>query len=191
MARIGSGTVVSGLTASALAIVTLLALQAKSAAHETPTAAGTPAASAGASATASAHPSAAPKPAAVPAPSGTGKRIVYALDAKRVWLVDPAKPADDRTFPVQPSTVDPLTGTYTVSNSPEAGPITGSDGVSIKNVVIFTQRGSSVIGFSSAVDGTMPTPDPSKKTGGIRETLGDGQALFDFAPEGTKVVVVP
>jgi len=126
VARIGSGTVVSGLTASALAIVTLLALQAKSSAHETPTAAGKPGASAGPSATASAHPSAAPKPIAVPAHSGTGKRIVYALDAKRVWLVDPAKPSNDRTFTVQPSTVDPLPGSYTVSGPGRSPVRTGS-----------------------------------------------------------------
>jgi hypothetical protein len=187
VARIGSGTVVTGLTASALAIVTLLALQAKSSA-QTSTVAGKPSTSA--SASASAHPSVAPKPIAVPAHSGTGKRIVYALGAKRVWLVDPAKPSIDRTFVVQPSPVDPLPGSYTVTGTPKVGPITGSDGISIKNVVVFTQHGSAVIGFSSAVDGTMPTPDPSKKTGGIRETLGDGQALFDFSSHGTKVVVV-
>jgi hypothetical protein len=190
VARIGSGTVVTGLTASALAIVTLLALQAKSSAHETPAAGGKSTVSAGAQASSSAHPSAAPVSAAVPAHSGSGTRIVYALGAKRVWLVDPAKPSEDRTFTVQPSPVDPLPGTYSVNETPEVGPITGSDGVSIKNVVVFAQRGSAVIGFSSAVDGTMPTPDPSKKTGGIRETLGDGQALFDFASHGTKVVVV-
>ena len=189
MARIGSGTVVSGLTASALAVVTLLALQAKSSAHETSTASGRPGASSAPSSTASAHPSAAPKPVAVPAHSGTGKRVVYALGADRVWLVDPAKPADDRTFTVQPSTVDPLAGTYSV-NRVDAGPYPGSDGVSVKNGVIFAQRGSAVIGFSSAVDGTLPKPDPNKRTGGIRETLGDGQALFDFAPTGTRVVVV-
>ncbi|MFC1417135.1 hypothetical protein [Streptacidiphilus cavernicola] len=188
-ARIGSGTVVSGLTASALAVVTLLALQARSSAHETTSTAGTPGASSSATATAPGKPSAKPKPVALPAHSGSGKRIVYALGAERVWLVDPAKPSDDRTFTVQPSPVDPLVGSYTV-NRTDAGPYSGSDGVTVKNGVIFAQRGSAVIGFSSAADGTLPKPDPAKKTGGIRETLGDGQALFDFAPTGTKVVVV-
>ena len=185
-----SSTVVAGLTASALALVTLLALQARSSAHETTAAGSGPGTSPSASVSGSAHPSAAPKPVAVPAHSGTGKRIVYSLAANRVWLVDPAKPAVDRTFTVQPSPVDPLAGSYSVYRT-TPGPYTGSDGVNVKNGVIFTEHSGAVIGFSSAVDGTTPKPDPNKKTGGIRETLGDGQALFDFAPNGTKVVVVP
>ena len=190
MARIGSGTVVTVLTASALALVTLLAVQAKSSAQTTTATGAKPGASASASAGASAHPSAAPRPVAVPARSGTGRRVVYSLAAKRVWLVDPAKPADDRSYTVQPSTVQPATGSYHVTLT-KAGPYTGSDGVRIKNGVLFTSHSGVTIGFSSAVDGTTPPPDPSKKTGGIRETLGDGQALFDFAPQDTKVVVVP
>lgn len=190
MARVGSSTVVGGLTASALAVVTLLALQAKSSAHETTPSAGKPGATASATAGASAHPGGGTaKPVAVPAHSGSGRRVVYALGAKRVWLVDPAKPATNRTFTVMPSPVSPAAGSYTVTSA-LAGPRLGSDGVNIKNVVVFAHDGA-VIGFSSAVDGTMPSPDGSKKTGGIRETLGDGQALFDFAPQGTKVVVVP
>ncbi|MEY9962347.1 hypothetical protein ABIA33_000368 [Streptacidiphilus sp. MAP12-16] len=190
MARIGSGTVVTGLTASALALVTVLALQAKGAVHETPTAAGGGSSgSSGASAGPSARPSAAPKPVAVPADSGSGKRVVYALGAKRVWLVDPAHAAADRTFTVQPSTVGPVAGTYSVYNK-IATAYKGSDGVEIKNAVLFTRHSGAIIGFSSAVDGTTPAPDPSVHTGGIRETLGDGQALFDFTADGTKVVVV-
>lgn len=185
MARIGSGTVVTVLTASALALVTLLAVQAKSSAQTTTAVGGRPGATAGASA----QPSAAAKPVAVPANSGTGRRVVLSLGAKRVWLVDPAKPGPGRTFTVQPSTVLPSAGNYTVK-SVNAVPHTGSDGVSIKNGVIFTTHNGVPIGFSSAVDGTTPPPDPDKKTGGIRETLGDGRALFDFAPLGTKVVVV-
>ncbi|MFC1400579.1 MULTISPECIES: hypothetical protein [Streptacidiphilus] len=187
MARIGTGAVVTTLTASALALVTVLALQAKSSANVTPAASGKPGASASASAGASAKASA-PKPVAVPARSGTGKRVVYALGAKRVWLVTAAGTAT-RTFTVQPSTLSPSAGTYNVY-SHSADTRTGSDGVEIKNVVIFAQRGSTVFGFSSATDGTTPAPDPAKKTGGIRETLGDGQALFDFTVAGSKVVVI-
>jgi hypothetical protein len=189
VARFGSGTVVTALTASALALVTLLAVQAKSSAQTTNAGGAKPGPSASASAGASARPSALPKPVAVPAHSGTGRRVVYSLAAKRVWLVDPAKPATDRTYTVQPSTVQPPTGSYHVTRS-TVGPYTGSDGVKIKNGVLFTSHAGVTIGFSSAVDGTTPAPDPTRKTGGIRETLGDGQALFDFAPLGTKVVVV-
>lgn len=187
MARIGTSAVVTTLTASALALVTVLALQAKSSANVTSTASGKPGASASASAGATAKASA-PKPVAVPAHSGTGKRVVYSLGNKRVWLVDAAGTAT-RTFTVQPSTLSPTVGTYNVY-SHTSTTRTGSDGVEIKNVVIFAQRGSAVFGFSSATDGTTPAPDPAKKTGGIRETLGDGQALFDFTVDGSKVVVV-
>ena len=187
MARIGTSAVVTTLTASALALVTVLALQAKSSANVTSAASGKPGASVSASAGASAK-ATAPKPVAVPAHSGTGKRVVYSLGTKRVWLVDAAGTAT-RTFTVQPSTLSPTVGTYNVNNR-NAGPRTGSDGVEIKSVVIFAQRGSTVFGFSSATDGTTPAPNPSKKTGGIRETLGDGQALYDFTVVGSTVVVV-
>ncbi|MGW6512753.1 hypothetical protein ACWGCP_35480, partial [Streptomyces niveus] len=33
------------------------------------------------------------------------------------------------------------------------------------------------IGFSAAVDGTTPELDPSQRTGGVRETREDGQAM--------------
>lgn len=188
MARIGTGAVVTTLTASALALVTVLALQAKSSANVTSAASGKPGASVSASAGASTKASASPKPAAVPANSGTGKRVVYSLGAKRVWLVDAAGHAT-RTFTVQPSTLSPTVGTYNV-NSHRSGPRAGSDGVEIKNIVVFAQRGTTVFGFSSATDGTTPAPDPAKKTGGIRETLGDGQALYDFTVVGSTVIVV-
>ena len=69
-----------------------------------------------ASATADAKPSAEPeekKPATVPADSGTGRRIVYSLGEKRVWLVD-ASDAPRRSFAVWPGTVAPDPGTYTI-----------------------------------------------------------------------------
>jgi hypothetical protein len=188
VARIGTGAVVTTLTASALALVTVLALQAKSSANVTSAASGKPGASVSTSAGASSKASASPKPAAVPAHSGTGKRVVYSLGAKRVWLVEAAGSVS-RTFTVQPSTLSPSVGTYNVYAHSSAAR-TGSDGVEIKNVVIFAERGSTVFGFSSATDGTTPAPDPAKKTGGIRETLGDGQALYDFTVVSSKVVVV-
>ncbi|MEZ0092122.1 hypothetical protein [Streptacidiphilus sp. EB129] len=192
MARFGSGAVVTVLTASALALVTMLALQAKSSASTTTTAGAKPGASASASGSTpgQGQPSAAPKPPAVPADSGSGKRVVYSLKAKRVWLVDPGNPGGDRTFAVMPSPVSPLAATYTVDTT-IASPYTGSDGVKIKDGVLFATRTGVRIGFSAAVDGTMPSPDPTLRTGGIREALGDGQALFAFAPKGTKVVVIP
>jgi hypothetical protein len=188
VAKLGSGSVVTVLTAGALAVVAVLAVQAKSSASSTTAAPGgkPPSVSATSQPGAKASPS---KPVTLPANSGEGKRVVYSVSQKRVWLVDPAQPGQARTFTVQPGTVDPAQGTYTVF-SVRKGPYTGSDGKQIKNAVLFTSHAGVIIGFSAAVDGSTPAADPSKKTGGIREAVADGQALFDFAPYDTKVVVV-
>jgi hypothetical protein len=127
-------------------------------------------------------------PKALPAHSGTGERVVYALGADRVWLVGPGNTVR-RTFTVTPSTVDPAPGTFKVTSRSAAG--AGSDGVAIEHVVRFTTVGGVTIGFSAAVDGSTPQPDPAKKTGGIRESRADGSALWDFAGDGASVVVVP
>ncbi|MFG2828711.1 hypothetical protein ACGFWI_14840 [Streptomyces sp. NPDC048434] len=129
----------------------------------------------------------APAPAEVPAASGKGRRIVYSLDAKRVWLVGGNDKAQ-RTFTIAPSTVSPPLGQYAVGSRSVS--VTGSDGIAIEHVVRFADVDSVTVGFSAAVDGSMPRPDSSKKTGGIRESRADGKAMWDFALHGTKVVVV-
>ncbi|MFD3481763.1 hypothetical protein [Streptomyces sp. NPDC058665] len=185
MSRSSSGFV-AGLTALAVAAVGFLAYQASAnvpdelASPKKPgsSAAGSPA---GKEKKKDAH--------AVPAASGTGQRVVYALAAKRVWLVGKAVGQKPRTFVVMPSTVSPPPGTYQVTS--RSGEITGSDGVDIEHVVRFANVGQVAIGFSAAVDGTMVKPDPNLKTGGVRMAPADGDAMWTFAPIGSKVVVVP
>ncbi|MGW0118217.1 hypothetical protein [Streptomyces sp. NPDC003327] len=189
MARSSSGFV-AGLTAAALVAVGVLAYQASAKAPAdlsvkpvNPTAAAAP----------SGSPSGAPEqpvrnPLAVPANSGTGERVVYALGERRVWLVDKKNKAT-RTFSVMPSTVDPVPGAYRVTS--RSGSVRGSDGVQIEHVVRFATVEDVSIGFSAAVDGSMPTPDPARKTGGVRMKRADGDALWTFASIGAKVVVVP
>jgi hypothetical protein len=146
--------------------------------------------SAGPSATAP-GPSASAKakdPLAVPAGSGTGVRVVYSLGDRRVWLVD-ANEKVKRTFEVMPSTVNPKPGSYTVTS--RSGKVPGSDGVPIEHVVRFASVDGVTIGFSAAVDGSMASPDPTKKTGGVRMKPADGDALWVFATIDSKVVVVP
>ncbi|WP_443063561.1 hypothetical protein [Streptomyces sp. NBC_00663] len=176
---------VTGLTVGAIAVVAALAVQADKGAK--PEAAATrPTASA------SAQPSAGPtKPAAtaVPDSSGTGRRIVYSLGEKRVWLVD-ASDAARRTFAVWPGTVSPDPGAYTVGTR-SGDPITGSDGVKIEHVVYFAAKSGKNIAFSNAVDGSSPPPAASgTQTGGIRMKKADGSALWTFGETGTAVVVV-
>ncbi|AXG78251.1 hypothetical protein [Streptomyces paludis] len=189
MSRKTSG-IVAALTAAAIGAVGFLAFQASANIPGKATATGSPGSSPSASASGSAGSPAHQRknPRALPAESGTGERVVYALGERRVWLVaEGGKP--ERTFAVVPSTVSPAAGSYAVSS--RSGSVTGSDGVRIEHVVRFTSVDNVVIGFSSAVDGTTATPDPTLKTGGVRMKRGDGNAMWRFATVGTKVVVVP
>ncbi|MFJ9537087.1 hypothetical protein ACIRPX_07515 [Streptomyces sp. NPDC101225] len=174
---------VTGLTVGAIAAVTVLAVQADK--GPKPHAA---AARPSASATAHPKPTRSTAPAAVPDGSGTGRRIVYSLGRKTVWLVD-AGDAARRTFAVWPGTVSPQPGTYTVGTRAD-GPITGSDGVKIEHIVYFTVRSGSNIAFSNAVDGSSPPPASGTPTGGIRMRTADGAAMWTFGTAGTKVAVV-
>jgi hypothetical protein len=119
----------------------------------------------------------------VPAGSGTGRRVVYSVGQKRVWLVG-ADGKSQRTFAVWPGTVTPAKGAYPVSFRRATG--TGSDGVRIENAVYFGTTSA----FSNAVDGSSPSPDPSLQTGAIRVRTADGAALWAFATKGTTVQVV-
>ncbi|RFU87632.1 hypothetical protein DY218_05030 [Streptomyces triticagri] len=182
MSRSSSGFV-AGLTAVALAAVGFLAYQASA---NVPDQLGKdrPEASASSSKT----PAEKSDPKALPAESGSGARVVYALDSDRVWLVG-SRNKVQRTFEVTPSTVDPLPGKYAVTS--RSGTITGSDGVPIEHVVRFANNEGVAIGFSAAVDGSTASPDPEKKTGGIRESRADGSAMWKFAEIGRPVIVVP
>ncbi|WP_256105197.1 hypothetical protein [Streptomyces sp. ODS05-4] len=127
-------------------------------------------------------------PTALPEDSGDGRRVVYALGGKRVWLVgDDGRAA--RTFAVAPSTVHPAPGTYQVSS--RSNSVAGSDGVRIEHVVRYTAVDGVTVGFSAAVDGKAAAADPARKTGGIRMRRADGDAMWTFATVDSKVVVVP
>ncbi|MFF1461198.1 hypothetical protein [Streptomyces sp. NPDC058330] len=176
--RVPSGAWITVLLAGALAAVTVLAVHARSGLPEE------------ASHTVTSEPSAKPSPTAAPKPrnpipaeSGTGRRVVYSIQQKRVWLVDD-KDASLKTFTVWPGTIPPEPGSYKVSFRRETG--TGSDGVPIEHAVYFGANSA----FSNAVDGSSPSPDPDLRTSAIRESSADGLALWDFAEMGTPVSVV-
>ncbi|MEU4262334.1 hypothetical protein ACYCCF_18185 [Streptomyces argenteolus] len=177
----------AALTAAAVAAVCFLAYQASA---NAPDSVAVP--SAEASGSASAKPSEKPappkEPLAIPADSDTGPRVVYALKDRRVWIVD-AKEKSLRTFAVMPSSVSPLPGVYRVTS--RSGTIKGSDGVLIEHVVRFASVDDVSVGFSAAQDGSLESPDPTLKTGGVRMKRADGNALWTFATVGVKVVVVP
>ncbi|MFF4014292.1 hypothetical protein [Streptomyces sp. NPDC001843] len=178
--KVPAGAWITGLLVGALAAVLVLSLQARKNIPAGGLAAG---ASAAPSVKAS-HPAAPKAPEhKVPAGSGTGRRVVYSVGQKRVWLVG-ADGKSQRTFAVWPGTVTPSKGAYSVTFRRETG--TGSDGVRIENAVYFGAANA----FSNAVDGSSPSPDPSLRTGAIRERAADGKAMWDFAAKGTPVQVV-
>ena len=187
MARSSSGFV-AGLTVAAVVAVGFLAYQASANAPDTLGEPGTkvkPSPKAGTQKSPGAKKK--KRTAAVPEGSGTGERVVYALGNDRVWLVGAGEKVR-RTFEVMPGTVDPAPGKYTVTSRTAA--VTGSDGVPIEHVVLFTTAGGVPVGFSAAVDGSTPVPDAAKKLGGIREARADGSAMWEFAGVGRPVVVV-
>ncbi|MEV6163659.1 hypothetical protein AB0L71_17315 [Streptomyces sp. NPDC052052] len=195
MAR-GSSGIVAGLTAAALAVIGFLAYQASANAPDSvavprPGASDSSPAASSSPATGHGKPKDKKKnsPPALPAASGNGKRVVYALKARQVWLVD-ADGKVTRTFGVMPSALSPEAGTYQVGTRSE--PATrGSDGVMIEHVVRFAMAEGAAVGFSAAVDGSMKSPDPSLRTGGVRMSRADGDAMWEFATVRTTVVVVP
>ncbi|MEU3931713.1 hypothetical protein AB0E85_06645 [Streptomyces sp. NPDC029044] len=187
MAASSSG-IVAGLTAAALATVGYLAHQA---AETLPAGLGR-AARTGAvpAAGTSKAPQVKRDPTALPPASGKGARVVYSLRGDRVWLVA-GDEAVSRTFEVEPSAVDPAPGSYSVTSRSNA--VTGSDGVPVEHVVRFASVDGVVIGFSAAVNESAapaPAPDPKVRTGGIRESRADGDAMWTFATIGRTVVVV-
>lgn len=182
MARGSSaGAVVAGLTAAALAVVGFFAYQANAAQDRVKSE------SPGSSDSSPGKSERKKQRVTLPAFSGTGERVVYDLGRNRVWLMGPNQKVK-RTFRVHPSTVDPKPGTYKVES--RAPHVTGSDGVPVENVVRFATSQGTTIGFSSALDGSLPEPEQQRKTGGIRERAADGEAMWLFATIGTKVVVV-
>ena len=173
-----SSAIVAGLTVAAVATVGFLAYQASA---SVPAALGRRPPPTPLAAAASKAPRRQGDPDALPGRSGKGERVVYSVGDDRVWLVG-ADNQVGRTFEVTPGTVDPLPGTYAVTSRSNA--VTGTDGTPIEHVVRFTNVDGVAIGFSAAVDGSTAPARPHAKTGGIRESREDGDAMWDFATIG-------
>ncbi|GHH13587.1 hypothetical protein [Streptomyces lanatus] len=183
MAGSSSGIVV-GLTTAALATVGFLAFQASA---TVPAELSKPRADRSPAVSTSKAPRDKKDPDALPSGSGTGRRVVYSLDDDRVWLVDTDGEVK-RTYRVSPGSVDPLPGAYAVSSRSNA--VTGTDGMPVEHVVRFATVDGVTIGFSTAVKGATANPDPTVKTGGIRESSANGNAMWDFATVGRPVIVI-
>jgi len=133
---------------------------------------------------------------AVPASSGTGRRIVFSQGLQRVWLLD-ASDEVERTYLVSGSVTDNLqSGTYSVYSRSRWAVGVDDSGV-MQYFVRFTQGPTgAAIGFHSIptrngvplqTAAQLGTP---QSHGCIRQSTPDAVALWNFAPDGTKVVVV-
>lgn len=130
---------------------------------------------------------------AAPAGSGDGKRIVYSVQGQRVWLIE----ADNRvarTYRVSGRAGTPRAGTYSVySKSPTAS----SGAVTMRYMVRFAHGQRLAIGFHSIPRTASGQPIQStselgsyRSHGCVRQADADAATLWNFAPIGTKVVVV-
>jgi len=134
-------------------------------------------------------------PAALPPDSGAGMRVVYAINGQRVWLVG-SDGVVARTYRVSGRLDRPLPGAYEVySRSRNTTSYTGAE--SMEYMVRFAHGERAAIGFHDIpVDAAGVEVQTAEQLGQplsagcIRQALEDAVALWDFAPVGTKVVVV-
>jgi hypothetical protein len=134
----------------------------------------------------------------LPSESGDGRRIVFDIDAQRVWLVGQRDGEDvvRRTYLVSGSVSDNLKpGTYEVySKSSHAVGI--DDSGTMRYMVRFAHGANAAIGFHDipVLDGQLVQSRDDLGTpqshGCIRQWRPDARALWKFAPVGTTVVVV-
>jgi lipoprotein-anchoring transpeptidase ErfK/SrfK len=142
-----------------------------------------------------AGPPAAADPTALPPDSGTGMRIVYAINAQRVWLVG-SDGVVARTYRVSGRLDRPLPGEYAVySRSRNTTSYTGDE--SMEYMVRFAHGEQAAIGFHdipvNAAGNEVQTKEQLGEplsAGCVRQSIEDAIALWNFAPVGTKVVVV-
>jgi len=124
-----------------------------------------------------------------------GKRVVFDMSDQRVWLVSAAGKVA-RTYPVSGSLTDNLSsGSYEVfSTSMNAVGVDNSG--TMKYMVRFANGKRAAIGFHDIpirrgekvqTRAELGTP---QSHGCIRQLRRDAKALWDFAPTGTRVVVL-
>jgi hypothetical protein len=180
---IKAGTLVTGLTAAAMVVIAVLAAQASGSAPKSPASAHyapPPKSSAPAKPT--------PKTYPLPLHSGIGKRVVYSISGKRVWLVNDGNKVA-RTYPVVAGNVKPSKGVHYVFYRRASG--TGGDGKRVEHTVLFAMTGGVNVGFSAAIDGSLTKPDATKQNAAIRATRADTAAMWQFATVGSAIDVMP
>lgn len=135
-------------------------------------------------------------PAVVPANSGYGRRIIYCISCQHVWLVEDSGLLV-RDYQVSGRANTPRAGTYHVfSKSPLAW--AGYGGVTMEYMVRYTWGNTMALGFHSIPkrpNGTFLQTEAElgqyRSAGCTRQRLEDAKFLYEWAPVGTTVVVMP
>ncbi|MEO5662372.1 MAG: L,D-transpeptidase [Nocardioides sp.] len=134
-------------------------------------------------------------PEALPARSGQGRRIVFSESEQRVWLVR-RNGTVRRTYLVSGSTEDNLDpGRYSVYSKSRWAVGVDDSGV-MEFFVRFAHGTQAAIGFhtiptklGTALQSRAQLGTPQSH-GCIRQAKADAISLWNFAPEGTTVVVI-
>lgn len=135
-------------------------------------------------------------PSVVPASSGYGRRIIYCISCQHVWLVEDSGLLV-RDYAVSGRVNTPRAGTYQVfSKSPLAW--AGHHGITMEYMVRYTWGNTLALGFHSIPkrpNGTFLQTEAElgqyRSAGCTRQRLEDARFLYEWAPVGTTVVVLP
>lgn len=135
-------------------------------------------------------------PEALAADSGEGRRVVYSIHGQRVWLVE-SDGRVSRTYLVSGRLDRPGPGTYEVYSRSEDA-ISYDYTETMQYMVRFAQGENAAIGFHDipvTADGTEVQTNAQLgqplSAGCVRQSEEDALFLWDWAPVGTTVVVVP
>lgn len=137
----------------------------------------------------------------LPAGSGNGRRVVFSMGRMRVWLVDGNNQVV-RTYRVSGHKYrsQPKAGSYKVFSRSRWTCNIDQPHICMENMVRFTKGpGGDNIGFHAIPVNTnsgWPLQSESQlgqalSSGCIRQANADAAAMWNFAPNGTTVVVVP
>lgn len=134
-------------------------------------------------------------PPPVPVDSGTGRRVVYSNPEQRVWLVDDDGIIVD-SYLVSGKAGVPEPGTYQVYSRSEAA-FAGHDDITMRYMVRFAHGENLPIGFHSIPNGGDGAPLQSEEqlgeyhsAGCVRQSIGHAAFLYEWAVDGTTVVVL-
>ena len=128
-----------------------------------------------------------------PEGSGVGRRIVYCISCQQVWLVEEDEYVTS-SYAVSGRRGYPRTGTYKVFRKINPGT---SHELRLPYFVGFTYGNTTDVGFHGIpLRNGRPIQSDSqlgtyRSSGCVRQNQADARRLWDWAPMGTKVVVIP